>query len=249
MNVRRLMPWVAALALAVLGWYAMVPLWTQGLSMVALDGDGQPGLWFAVAKASLVLGGSVLLLQVSAIFSEKPSPAPIGPWGRAFGLGLYLAAAVLFAAMAGQPLRSWFLAAYSDWPHPMVRAGLGLLVCLLAFWIDVRQGRFFSRATALAGFAAVLLTVSQLGGLNMFLALLGSVLLLAVTRYGKRLGYLVWGWAACCLAVVLLNLPLADGHVVIPTAQEWLVLAFALGCGLLAAWGASRRKANGVPAN
>lgn len=191
MNARGVIIWLAALALGALSWFAFGPVWTQGLGLCALDGDGQPGLWLAAAKASLVLAGGGFLLRLRAVFAA-PKASPVSPAPAALTLGLCATALVLFAAMVGQPLRAWFLVAHGEWGNPMVRTGLGLLAGMLTLCVEPRR-KAFRRVVALAGGAAFL------------------------------------------PAAVAINLSVVGGPLVIPTMQDWLVLAFALGCGIFAA--------------
>lgn len=198
-SVRRALPLMAALALGVLGWFAMVPVWTQGLGMVALDADGQPGLWLAAARLALAVAGAVIAVRAAASFFEMPRLKPFLGRVRVLGPGLFIPVVVLFAAMAGQPLRLWHLAAYGEWGSPIVRGSVAFAACAPALFLRT-MARAFESLVALAGLAGFAVLAWQLG----------------------------------------FRLPVSEGRLVVPAAQEWLVLAFAAGCGLFAAWMAAR---------
>ncbi|WP_243359157.1 hypothetical protein [Fundidesulfovibrio terrae] len=285
--IRRGLPWMAALALGVLGWFAMMPVWTQGLGLCALDGDGQPGLWLAAAKMALALGGGFFILRGLVALDKDSVFTSALPRSHAFGMGLYVAALILALAMAGQPLRSWFLLELSrnNPTHPLVWIGCSFVACLATLLTGGGARGFLRRTAAAIGCLAFLLLASQLGGLGSMAAVLGGVSFHALTSRGviplaarwkllRSAGYLgalvvlmssgsqvqkavcagvlgvvllvalgwkhkprfvPWAEAACCLGVVAINLPVANERLMAPTAQDWLVLAFALGCGFFAA--------------
>ncbi|MBI4806707.1 MAG: hypothetical protein HY795_15925 [Desulfovibrio sp.] len=191
----RILPWAGALALGVLGWFAMVPIWTQGLVLAAPDADSQPALWLAAANVMMVLGGGVILLRAAAAVRGEGGFGPVMRSAQVLGVGLYLAAFVLFVAMIGQPVRVWFLVAHWDWSNTFCQAILGFAVCLSSFFLKPCSG--------------ILEFVIAFSGL-------GAFILLAL-----RLSP---------------NMPVVHGHIVTPSQQDWLVLAFALGCGVYASW-------------
>lgn len=161
MTLGRILPWIAALALAVLGWYAMIPVWAGGLCMAALGADFQPALWFATARVALVLGGVVFILRVVVAFTGTSRFEPLLRKGLILGLGLYLTAFVLLLAMGGQPLRAWFLVAQWEWGNPLCLGTLGFAVCLLTLLIGLHRG-IIEYAVALSGLGAFILLTMQL---------------------------------------------------------------------------------------
>jgi hypothetical protein len=289
MTARRVIFWLAALALGVLGWFAMMPIWTQGLGLCALDGDGQPGLWLAAAKVALVLWGATSLTGLNFITAkDKKDRRPVEA-GRRASLVACVAGLVLLLAMAGQPLRSWFLGAHlvplSSPGIVTVLIGLGFVATAADMLLGSRLPRVFWWMRLLVflpaaasfgwglfflGLAAgsVLMGTIQSdqttkeplnqSGIGVLVFLFGSFYLIwsafghdgwtqglifvAVGWFlaldearpgrgwlpGVQKGFVLAGFLACFA-------PVASGRLVVPTTQDWLVLAFALGCGIFAA--------------
>jgi hypothetical protein len=183
------------LTLVALGWFAMVPIWTRGLGLAALDADNQPALWLAAANVMVVLGGGAILFRTVAAFSGEGRLGSIMRKAQVLGLGMYLTALVLYLAMCGQPLRVWFLVAQWDWGNPLCRGILGFVVCLLTLFFGSNRG-ILKFVIVFSGLGAFILLISQVSP----------------------------------------SLPVVHGRLVAPTPQDWLVLAFALGCGTCASW-------------
>lgn len=122
----RVITWLAAVLLAALGWYALGPVWTQGLGGVTIGPDGQPALWLATVRAGWL---AVLAAMGSCLWFWKPGSArrPGFVRARAAGTGGLVTIMILYLAMAGQPLRLWFLLAHGAWSGSFVAGGAALL--------------------------------------------------------------------------------------------------------------------------
>ena len=290
MTPRRFLPWIAVLALGMLGWYAMVPLWTGGLGMVALDANGQPALWFWAAKMAIVLGVGPFVLDRGAFYLGGKPLLPAYRVGLILGTGMFALSTVLFLAMAGQPLRAWFLGAHFVFGNWFVWGAFGYAACLAALALGGVGPRKLMMLFSLLGLAGFVFLIPSLLGTSVFLAMFSSILLVILcagnrltddvrTGLEQRAGmwlllsaaqmllheeqgwwlflgvfsacfflrtrffqpWSVWlsRWMPLLLSVGYLLFPLANAAP--PFAQEWLVLAFALGCGAYAAWLRARR--------
>ncbi|KAF0232725.1 MAG: hypothetical protein FD177_2322 [Desulfovibrionaceae bacterium] len=151
------MPWLAAVLLAALGWYALVPVWTQGLGGVVIGPDGQPSLWMAAVRvgwlAVLTAMGCCLAYWPKAAESWRPGFAR----SRAVGTWALVTVVILYLAMAGQPLRLWYLLAHGVWDVPFVAGGTALLV----------SGVFFRVVGKVPRVVGALLTLVTAGGWRM----------------------------------------------------------------------------------
>lgn len=149
----RVMPWLAVVLLAALSWYALVPVWTQGLEGVTIGPDGQPALWMAAVKA----GGLAVLSAIGCClwFWPKRDGGRRSAFVRARAVGIcgLVTVMILYLVMAGQPLRLWFLLAHGAWSGPFVAGGTALLA----------SGVFFAAAGRLPRAAAALLAVVTAG--------------------------------------------------------------------------------------
>jgi len=157
----RIVPWIAALALGVLGWFAMVPIWTQGLGLVSPDADFQPALWLAAAKAMLLIWGGVIFLRTIAAFNREGRLGSFIRKVQVFGIGMYITVLVLYLVMCGQPLRMWFLIAHWDWGNPLCLGILGFVVCLTSFFCGPYRG-IFEYVIIFPALGAFILMVLQL---------------------------------------------------------------------------------------
>lgn len=149
----RVMPWVAAVLLATFGWYALAPVWAQGLGGVTVGSDGQPALWMGGVRA----GWFVVLAAMGSClwFWPKPDGGRRSAFVRARAAGIcgVVTVMILYLVMAGQPLRLWFLLAHGEWNSPFTAGGAALLA----------SGVFFASAGRLQRAAAALLTMVTAG--------------------------------------------------------------------------------------
>lgn len=189
MTMGKALAWLAAILLGALGWRAMEPVWTQGLGVAALDRYGQPALWMTAARASLLMCCGALAFGLATHPKAGEGAAPAFVRALSIGTGATVTAMVLLLAMAGQPLRVWFLVRHARPDSPFVLGGAALMIACLYFLTGQRLGKPAGKALAIAG-------LGTCGGL----------------------------------------LFIFSGNIVIPSCQDWLVLAFALSCGVFAAW-------------
>ena len=137
----RMLPWFAAVLLAALGWYALVPVWTQGLGIVLVGPDGQPALWMAAVRA----GWLAVLAAMGCCLWFWPKAGQGRRAGivrsRAIGTCALFAVMILYLAMAGQPLRLWFLVADAAWSGSFVAGGTALLGSGVFFLAAGRMSR------------------------------------------------------------------------------------------------------------
>lgn len=149
----RVMPWLAAVLLAAFGWYALAPVWAQGLVGVMIGPDGQPALWMAAVRAGWL---AVLAAMGCCLwFWPKPDGGRRSAFVRARAAGIcgVVTVMILYLVMAGQPLRLWFLLAHGEWNSPFTAGGAALLA----------SGVFFSASERLPRAAAALLAVVTAG--------------------------------------------------------------------------------------
>jgi hypothetical protein len=153
----RVLPWFAAVLLAALGWYALVPVWTQGIGMAAIGPDGQPTLWMAAVKA----GWLAVLAAMGCCLWFWPKAGQGRRAGfvrfRFIGTSALVTVMMLYLAMAGQPLRLWFLVANAVWCAPFVAGGAALL----------GSGVFFLAAGRMSRVVGVLLGLASAGAWGM----------------------------------------------------------------------------------
>jgi len=238
------LPWLVALALCVLGWWAVAPVWTQGLGAVAFDGAGQPAMWFAAAEAAILLGGGAFVRDAFGLYSGGLESLSLRAQSVPLGTGMFTASAVLFMTMAGQPLRVWFLIWHVQWGNPLTQAVASFLVCYAALLLCDSRSRILSRAISWVGLLAYLvLTERTCPPTGAFLGLSASASLVwflsgaASPTWPRRLGALI----PVLLVLFVAVRPFSQGvRVSGSSPQEWLALAFALGCGAFAAWLRSR---------
>lgn len=296
MSARKVLFWLALAGLCALGWLAMVPVWTQGLGGVALDADGQPALWMWAAKAAVLLGGGPFFVGRAGYYGNQEGPGAARRSSFVAGTALFAASAVLFFAMPGQPLRTWFLLSQAHLAAGTAQAALAFALCYayLAFggihpakggrapsWLGLIS--YLALATILlppAGFfigagasssLAVLLAWGRTrperrvkmiawAGLSLVLAaavtaasdgpgrlLIGmaGLLTMALARYG---GALSWT-SACIPAILALSYPYWTGEGLPPSdSQSWLVLCFAVACGVFAGWARAKTLPSGAAA-
>lgn len=137
----RMLPWLAAVLQAALGWYALVPVWTQGLGMAAIGPDGQPALWMAAVRA----GWLAVLAAMGCCIAYWPKAGQGRRAGfvraRFIGTCALVTVMVLSLAMAGQPLRLWFLVANAVWCAPFGAGGAALLGSGVFFLAAGRMSR------------------------------------------------------------------------------------------------------------
>lgn len=149
----RVLPWFAAVLLAALGWYALLPVWAQGLGIVTIGPDGQPPLWMAAVR----LGWLAVLTAMGCCLAFWPKAG--GSWrhgfarSRAVGTWALVTVVILYVAMTGQPLRLWFLLAHGLWNGPFIAGGAALLA----------SGVFFRAAGKMPRAAGTLLTLVSAG--------------------------------------------------------------------------------------
>lgn len=153
----RMVPWLAAVLLAALGWYAFAPVWTQGLGVAAIGQDGQPALWMAAARA----GWLAVLAAMGCCIAYWPKAGQARRAGfvraRFIGTCALVTVMILYLAMAGQPLRLWFLVANAVWCAPFVAGGAALL----------GSGVFFLAAGRLSRMLGALLGMATAGAWGM----------------------------------------------------------------------------------
>ncbi|MFP5221424.1 MAG: hypothetical protein ACLGSA_03960 [Acidobacteriota bacterium] len=146
----RVLPWFVAALLATLGWYALVPVWTQGLGIVTVGPDGQPALWMGAVRA----GWLAVLAAMSCCLWLWPKTGQGRRAGfvrfRFIGTCALVTIMILYLAMAGQPLRLWFLAAHGVWSGPFVAGGAALLGSGVFFLAAGRMSRMLGALLALA---------------------------------------------------------------------------------------------------
>lgn len=149
----RVMLWFAVALLAVLGWHALVPVWTQGLGIVTIGPDGQPALWMAAIR----VGWLVVLAAMGCCLAFWPKAGvnwrPGFVRSRAVGTWALVTVMILYLAMTGQPLRLWFLLAHGVWNGPFIAGGATLLA----------SGVFFRAAGKTPKAAGTLLTLITAG--------------------------------------------------------------------------------------
>lgn len=279
MNAKRVLFWLAAAGLAALGWYSVVPVWTQGLGGIALDAQGQPGLWIAAAKIAILLGGWILWSDLKT-GGESPRS---GVTAASFGFGAFVFSGMLFLCATGQPLRLGYVLSDGRFRDYTFVATCSYFLCLISLAWRVRRASLPGKLRRMVEGIVYLALLTSLMGQDMVYAVVapclgnvihvrtrtpkhrnlvrrlsgGALLVFAALAYwlgnaaltplllgaGLVLVSLVKNLAwpgfladtAVCVGIMA-ALYLRGASTILPCGLEWLVLAFAVGCGLLAGW-------------
>lgn len=146
----RMVPWFAAVLLVVLGWYAFAPVWTQGLGGVVTGADGQPALWLAAVRAGwlAILAAMACCLWFWPMRGQRRQAGFVR--SRFVATCALVMVMILYLAMAGQPLRLWFLVSNAVWCGPFAAGGASLLGCGVFVLAAGRISRMIGALLALA---------------------------------------------------------------------------------------------------
>jgi hypothetical protein len=199
--LRRALPVLALAGLAWLGWAAMVPVWSEGLSGVAFNAGGQPALWSWGVIVCMVFGGSALAGNL-AEWDDGFASGMVSV-SRGLGVGFISASIVLYLAMAGQPLKAWFLFEGALLGHQVQWIALACMVSLLVLIMPLPGTRWLRRLFAALWAGGYFGYIWQFSPILLIMAVSGGYCLLIFVTPGawsmqertKRLKYAGYGFA------------------------------------------------------
>lgn len=279
--IKRALPFLALAGLAWLGFAAMVPVWSEGLAGVAMNADGQPALWSWGVIVCMVFGASALDGNLAEWDNRFPSG--VVAVSRGLGVGFISTSLVLYLAMAGQPLKIWFLFKGFDFSSQAQRTTLIYLVSFLVLLLPLAKTKWLRCLAAALLVGGYFVYIWQFGPVYLLMAIFGAPCLHSLFSPGETLmgqrdkrlkfaGYafiflaamawenpaemaalggasavahwgaygkhenarLKWIEALFCAGMLAALTASARPDFLAASAKDWLVLAFAAACGLLA---------------